>query len=345
MAKSDEPNLTFDQALQIAEHVYGCPKPSLLVGNGLSQAFDRVFGYETLRAKATLDNLSNGVTKDKLFDHADTNDFETVIRALEHAAELHDLYDPFGTLSGKLRSDAEAVKKGLVDALVAIHPPSAAEVHTAKYRSAHTFLGHFSKVFTLNYDLLLYWAVNQQKSLSSTTPRVDGFGSKDGTLTWLSYRSQSQEVFFLHGAMHLYAEGTRTHKLVHRTDANIIAQVKKNFARGRYPLVVTEGTKENKQARIAVSPYLSYCYSCLERLSGALFVHGVSLSENDQHILDAISAPHSRVNVLFVGLFGDESIHRDVKHRAEGVAVERTRRGGRELDITFYQSESAEAWG
>ncbi|SKF72929.1 Uncharacterised protein [Mycobacteroides abscessus subsp. abscessus] len=345
MAKSDEPNLTFDQALQIAEHVYGCPKPSLLVGNGFSQAFSGKFGYSTLRKEAALSKLSSGITKDALFDHSDTNDFETVIHTLERAAQLQELYDPEGPVSGRMRADAEAVKKGLVDTLTAIHPSSAAEVEPSRYAPARAFLSNFATVFTLNYDLLLYWVINQSASPANTTPHDDGFRSRENQLTWISPGFSSQEVFFLHGAMHLYAERTQTHKLIRRADANIIAQVKKNLASGRYPLVVTEGTQENKQARIAVSPYLSYCYRCLERLSGALFVHGVSLSENDQHILDAISAPHSSVNVLFVGLFGDESIHRDVKHRAEGVAVERTRRGGRELDITFYQSESAEAWG
>ncbi|EUA36317.1 hypothetical protein I549_4317 [Mycobacterium avium subsp. avium 2285 (R)] len=181
MAESDEPLLDFDQALAVAEHVYNAPTPALLLGNGFSRAFDNKFGYETLRKEAALGSLSNGVTKDDLFDHAGTNDFETVIHTLERAAQLQKIYDPFGTLSAKLRADAEVVKRGLVDTLTAIHPPSAAEVESAKYAGARRFLRCFSAIFTLNYDMLLYWAVNQPSSLSTLAPpRDDGFRLRDG---------------------------------------------------------------------------------------------------------------------------------------------------------------------
>lgn len=345
MAESEEPPLTFTQALAVAEHVYSAPTPALLLGNGFSRAFDNKFGYDTLRKEATLGSLSNGVTKDDLFDHAGTNDFETVIRTLERAAQLQEIYDPFRTLSAKLRADAEVVKRGLVDTLTAIHPPSAAEVESAKYTGARSFLRCFSAIFTLNYDMLLYWAANQSSSLSTLAPpRDDGFRLRDGNLTWISPGLATQRVYFLHGAMHLYAEGSSIYKLS-GSGGHIIKQVQENLASGRYPLVVTEGTRENKQARIAVNPYLSHCYNRLKQQDGVLFVHGMALSENDQHILDAISDVRSGVTALFVGLFGDEFAHRDVKHRAKGVAVERRRRGGQALDVEFYQSETAEIWG
>ncbi|MDN4518677.1 DUF4917 family protein [Mycolicibacterium austroafricanum] len=345
MAESDEPLLDFNQALAVAEHVYNAPTPAVLLGNGFSRAFDNKFGYETLRKEAALGSLSNGVTKDDLFDHAGTNDFETVIHTLERAAQLQQIYDPFGTLSAKLRADAEVVKRGLVDTLTAIHPPSAAEVESAKYAGARSFLRCFSAIFTLNYDMLLYWAVNQPSSLSTLTPpRDDGFRLRDGNLTWISPGLATQRVYFLHGAMHLYADGSSTYKLS-GSGGHIIKQVQENLANGRYPLVVTEGTRENKQVRIAVNPYLSHCYNRLKQQDGVLFVHGMALSENDQHILDAVSDVRSGVTALFVGLFGDEFAHRDVKHRAKGVAVERRRRGGQALDVLFYQSETAEIWG
>lgn len=345
MVESEEPPLTFTQALAVAEHVYHSETPALLLGNGFSRAFDDKFSYETLREKASLGSLSNGVTKDDLFDHAGTNDFETVIHTLQRAAQLQEIYDPFGTLSVKLRADAEVVKKGLVDTLAAIHPPSAAEVESTKYTLARNFLRCFSAVFTLNYDMLLYWAVNQPSPLSSLKPpRDDGFRLRDGNLTWISPGLAAQRVYFLHGAMHLYVEDTQTYKLS-GNGGRIIEQVQENLATGRYPLVVTEGTRENKQARIAVNPYLSHCYNRLKQLNGVLFVHGMALSENDQHILDAISDARSRVTAIFVGLFGDEFAHRDVKHRAKGIAVERKRRGGTALDVEFYQSETAEVWG
>jgi len=354
MAETDEPLPTFTWALNLVRERYNCPKPALLLGNGFSQAFSSDFGYKTLRAKATLDNLSNGVTKDDIFEHVGTNDFETVIHTLERAAQLQEIYTPFGTLQHDLKADAEVVKKGLVDALGAIHPSSAQEVDHRKYLAARMFLSNFSLLFTLNYDLLLYWTRNHQVSLSQSTaypiPSNDGFtdyGDSDRPLTWKSPGYLDQEVFHLHGAMHLYAEGNETRKLRYKSGGGgkLIDQVRQNLNAGNYPLVVTEGSRENKQERIAANPYLSYCYNRLRQLDGVLFVHGVALSENDQHILDAISDPYSGVTTLFVGLFGDKALYRDVKHRAEGIALERKQRGGRELRVEFYQSASAEPWG
>jgi Domain of unknown function (DUF4917) len=59
--------------------------------------------------------------------------------------------------------------------------------------------------------------------------------------------------------------------------------------------VVTEGSRQDKEARIARSAYLTYRHQRLARLNGALFIHGMAMSDNDQHILDAIADKSSRL--------------------------------------------------
>lgn len=318
---------------------------SILLGNGFSRAFDEAFAYSQLRDVAPMTELSVG--KDELFGHAASDDFETVIHNLEHSANLVKLYDPSNTtLCTKLSADAVHVKRGLVDALTKNHPHSAPTIPVAKYKSAREFLSHFGRIFTLNYDLLLYWTVLQQLSLSSPAAvRNDGF-SRPGPglpLTWsLPETSDDQKIFYLHGAMHLYLDDGELRKLGY-SGGPIVDQLKANLAAGKYPLVVTEGSSINKQARIARSAYLTYCHTQLSRSPGSLFIHGMAMSENDQHILDSIAK--GAFDALYVGLHGDPSLNCGmIRARAEDLVRTRNQ-AGRPTELQFYGAETAGVWG
>lgn len=316
---------------------------SILLGNGFSCAFDRAFAYSRLRDVAPMAGLT--VDKNELFDHAASDDFETVIHNLEHSAKLIRLYDPCNEqLCANLLGDAEHVKRGLVEALTKNHPASALAVPRDKYVSARKFLSHFGRIFTLSYDLLLYWTVLQQLSLS--TPRTvqdDGFRRPDGQLKWsLPEHPDEQAIFYLHGAMHIYIEDGELRKL-ESANGLIVEQLKTNLAAGKYPLVVTEGSSINKEARIARSAYLTYCHTQLSRSRGALFIHGMAMSENDQHILSSlVKAPF---DAFYIGLYGERSLDRDmISARAEDLVRTRAK-AGRPTALQFYQSETAAVWG
>lgn len=341
--------VAFSEALQTARDAYGIDKPALLLGNGFSRAHSEEFNYSTLREKAQFHGLSSGLDKDALFAHAGTDDFETVIHVLEDAADLQKLYDGSDKdFEKRLRDDANVVKRGLVDTLAAIHPESAAAVDADQYAPARSFLGHFSLLFTLNYDLLLYWATNVSLTPSRgyAGPRQDGFtdfGDPARPLKWQpSDGEYAPEVFYLHGGMHIYNSGNTTRKR-RSSDGALIEQVKNELGNGNYPLVVTEGTHQNKQARISQSPYLSFCHERLRNLGGALLIFGASLSHNDQHILDAIS--DSRIKAVFLGVLGDETRYHDVQYRAETMVHRRKSFGGGELHLHLFRADSFKVWG
>lgn len=319
---------------------------SVLLGNGFSRAFSDDFAYRRLRDVAEMTQLT--VAKDKLFDHAASDDFETVIQHLQQSARLIQLYEPKNTsLRRSLLDDAKVVKRGLVDALTAIHPPSAWQIDDEKYRSARQFLSNFARIFTLNYDLLLYWTVLQHKLSPPAVVVRDGFRRPGGgPLTWSNpVRSDEQEIFYLHGAMHYYVEDQRLRKL-ELSKQNIIEQLESNLLEGRYPLVVTEGSRDDKEARIARSGYLTYCHRRLARLSGALFIHGMAMSDNDRHILNPIANKSSRIEALYVGLHGGPSTSNDgIRATVRELARKRAKNDGRELSFKFYQSETASVWG
>jgi uncharacterized protein with PIN domain len=319
---------------------------SILLGNGFSRAFSEDFRYARLRDVSEMSDLS--VTKDQLFDHAASDDFETVIQHLRQSARLVELYEPTNTeLRRALLDDANVVKRGLVDALSSIHPASAWQIEDERYRSARQFLSHFGKIFTLNYDLLVYWTVLQRNLSPPAVVMKDGFGRPGGgPLTWSQpIRADGQEIFYLHGAMHYYVEHHQVRKL-EVSNGNIVDQLQSNLLTGRYPLVVTEGSQDDKEARIARSAYLTYGHRRLARLNGALFIHGMAMSDNDQHILNAIADKPSGVDAIYIGLHGGPSKTIDgIRATARELVRTRAMRGGRTLSVKFYQSETASIWG
>jgi hypothetical protein len=124
-----------------------------------------------------------------------------------------------------------------------------------------------------------------------------------------------------------------------------MSQLHSNLLAGKYPLVVTEGTRSDKEARIARSPYLTNCHQKLRGLGGDLFLYGISMGTNDAHVFDAISDPSSDVRRLYVGLHGHSSESRDeLELRAMALRRARKRNGGRSLGVRFFQSETARVW-
>ncbi|MBO9520890.1 MAG: DUF4917 family protein [Nocardioidaceae bacterium] len=318
---------------------------SVLLGNGFSRAFSDEFAYGRLRDVAEMPDLS--VDRDRLFGEVGSDDFETVMDRLRATAGLVGLYSARSTrLAGRLREDASVVQRGLVEAISRIHPASSAEVTDEEYAHAVAFLAHFGRVFTVSYDLLLYWAVLHAGG--TDVVRKDRFlRPRSGQpLRWIPPRKRAdQSLFYLHGAVHLYMRGDVVHKL-ERVDGPLVEQLVANLEKGRYPLVVTEGTRADKEARIARNPYLAHCHAELASTAGSLFVHGLSLSDNDGHLLDAIAHRESRVDRLYVGVHGSAPgrDRRQVQRRAAGLEDERAENGGDPLTVSFYDAASAEVW-
>lgn len=144
----------------------------------------------------------------------------------------------------------------------------------------------FSTIFTLNYDLLLYWV-----QLSLTHQFRDGFGLGTeqngfrGPFSELAYC----EIYNLHGGLHLFQDDRgEIEKRVHQGSGVIDAISETVLNDGRLPVYVAEGTSTAKIRRINSVRYLSHCYSKLQNLAGNVFVFGHSADENDQHVYSAL---------------------------------------------------------
>src|ERR1700677_2925354 len=135
----------------------------LLLGNGFSIAADKSFDYRRLLDRADFGNRERKDRIRGIFDSLDTADFELVVQRLDAAAEILDLYEDDSVTSPEIRRDGGAVRKALAETLAAVHPSRISDIGDDRIDKCHDFLANFDSVFTLNYDLLLYWAINRKK--------------------------------------------------------------------------------------------------------------------------------------------------------------------------------------
>lgn len=337
--------ISFGKAVADAED--HCDDLSVILGNGFSIDYDAsVFNYDSLAEEAELSELS--VPKADLFAALDSSNFEVVMDKLRAAATLENLYDGDHALAKRYRADAKVVRNGLADVLAARHPDTSLKLSADEVVHAKAFLSHFRHIFSLSYDLLVYWLMN--RSEGDRIPRADGFEWPtrvvSTTFIWKPKPSRPQRVFFLHGALHMFVRDKRLEKLTYWNGGPLVEGLRDRLEQQEYPLIVTEGTRAEKEARIDKSAYLRTSLRRFGEIEGALFIHGMSMSPNDEHILEPVEADTSEVEALYVGIHVDATSDgaRSVIERAQLIKKRRKANGGRPLRLKFYRSETANVW-
>lgn len=336
--------LTFDQALDMsAAHT----KRHVLLGNGFSIACrSDIFLYGRLFEQANFDSASPRVRA--AFDALGTTDFERVIKALRDFAQLVQvLIKNPGNLSQEILQEADVLREILVRTIASSHPDRPSDISEREYAHCRRFLSNFERVFTLNYDLLLYWALMHDE-IEPPVKCDDGFRKPEDNyeaqyVTWEPENTYNQNIYYLHGALHIFDAETELQKYTWvNTGIALIDQIRDALKRNYFPLFVAEGTSDQKLQRIRHSDFLSKAYRSFIPITGALFLFGHSLAENDDHILRLIA--HGKTSQLYVSLFGDPTTdsNRVIIKRAREIAASRHER--RPLEVFFYSAESASVW-
>jgi hypothetical protein len=340
--------LTFQQAIKSSASY---SKRHLLLGNGFSIACrPDIFRYEKLFEQADFSNLSESAQR--AFGALNTTDFERVIKALRDAAGLAVLYNLPEHNALQMRTDADALKELLVQTIANSHPPFPSDISDGEYAACQQFLSNFNNTYTLNYDLLLYWSHMHHES-SAEIQSDDGFrtsqndiddGIESDYVVWESSQSHEQNMWFLHGALHVFDSGTEIQKYTwSRTGVRLIEQIRDALSRDLFPLFVAEGSSDEKLERVRHSDYLAKAYRSFQEIQHCLFIYGHSLAANDDHYLRLIE--HGKLSHIFVSLYGDPTSNdnKEIIQRAKGMSL---RRGAkRPLRVDFYDSESAKVWG
>jgi hypothetical protein len=316
--------IAFDEAIKATEGT----ERAVLLGNGFSIQH---FSYRTLLEKAGL--APDGSLR-ALFDVLQTVDFEVVIKALEDAAVVERAYQK-EKRAALFSGEADKLRRSLVHAIRQIHPAHRENIQVIP--SCTTFLPSFATVFTLNYDLLLYWVI-----LDDGDNFADGFGlgkESDG------FRGPFQEdaycnIYNLHGGLHLFQTADNEVEKRLMGKAGVIDAIAQTITKDkRLPLYVAEGSSIAKLAHIYAVPYLRHCYETLCGSSDAFFVYGHSASTNDAHVYDALFK--SDVKHLYF------CIHQPTAKLAEvdGELARYKKRNSSKIDYTFVDSQTAKVWG
>lgn len=352
--------ISFAEAIERSESY---SKRHLLLGNGFSIACrPNIFHYGSLFGQA---DFSKNPNLPHVFEALDTQDFELAIHALERGAALAPIYsNGDGDSADAMRADANALKDILIETVARSHPEGPFDISDAEFQSCQNFLSHFvagdntGYIFTLNYDLLLYWTLmNSQDSSESTNVKLDkndGFGNDEDEpdADYVVWRGESgahnTRVYFLHGALQLFDSGHQLQKYTWvRKGERLVEQAREAIHDNKYPLFVSEGTSKAKLSKITHNGYLYQGYkifgSNANQKKHCFFIHGHSLAENDDHFLKRIG--RGKCAEVFIGIFGD------INSAANQVIVKRARelsemRGSfNPMQVTFYDSATAQVWG
>lgn len=170
-------------------------------------------------------------------------------------------------------------------------------------------------------------------------PQVEGMPY----MTWEPNNTRDQNIYYLHGALHVFDAGTEIQKYTwSNTGVRLTDQIREALASDKYPFFVAEGDTNQKLSRIRHSDFLARGRESFGRISGSLFIYGHSLAPNDEHYLSLLEQNRGIVSI-FVSIYGDSATESNQAIIERALAM-RTKRGEETLQVKFYDAESASVW-
>ena len=302
--------LTYEEVLELTEN----HTKYLLLGNGFSMSYNKDrFSFTSLLESAVKKGLiQENSSLYNIFKKFETKDFEEVVKLLETSLKVLEEYG-INDLENKekITNDSESLKIHLVDIITNNHPEKITDISDREYLTVSNFLNNYHKIYTLNYDLLLYWStiklldfLNVETIKKKNLNVTDGFREGVNSDIVFGNDSSPQEIYYLHGALHIFDE---KHKIIKntfsRTNIPLKEQTLKNLKKEIYPIFVSEGTSEQKKAKIIHNAYLNHCYKSLNSIGkkdSSLIVFGTLLKSNDEHIREAII--NNKVENIYFGV-------------------------------------------
>lgn len=111
-----------------------------------------------------------------------------------------------------------------------------------------------------------------------------------------------QNLFFLHGAFHIYKSDGEIKKITQSTDKALYKKLEEILSKDERDIVAIFQSSD-KEEIIRENEYLTKCLNKLDNISGSLVIIGCSLSDNDSHIFSSIN--NSNVENIYISSFND----------------------------------------
>lgn len=313
---------------------------SILLGNGASISIDKSFTYDSLKKYATDSGLlNNSVTT--LFDFFKTSDFELILRLVWHATKVN---EALGITDTETENAYEHVRDCLINTVQRIHPEHS-EIKN-QFLAIINFLGSFETVFSLNYDLTLYWVMMCAKDLDNNHMFKDCMINGEFKSDWQGLRKsvnhrfkKTSLVFYPHGSLVLARNINEEEvKLVSHEDDDLLESILKHWRSSKYiPLFVSEGTSDQKLTAIKNSHYLSIVYrEVIPSIGDNLTIFGWGFGEEDTHILKKLK--DSGVKKIAVSVYKNDQPY---CHRVSQMIHTHIRNN---IEVIFFDSESNDCW-
>nr|WP_267118775.1 DUF4917 family protein [Xanthomonas sacchari] len=260
---------------------------TIVLGNGASIAVSPRFSYGSLLDHAQQQGL---LARDvqQLFQFFRTSDFELILRLVWQASNVNRALQ---IQDNSTRQAYLNVRDCLIQAVRNVHPEHNLVSH--QLPSMYQFLKEFDTVFSLNYDLLVYWAMTYGLNVDDGHAFKDCFqwnGRFDDN--WGRYRNRYREqtntlVFYPHGSLALCRDAVEQEFKIRNAGTGLLEAILDEWRSERVvPLFVSEGTTQQKVLSIQSSYYLSTVYrEVLTSQRTALTLYGWGMGEHDRHLL------------------------------------------------------------
>jgi hypothetical protein len=301
-------NHPIDDSLATWEQVADEGWSALLVGNGLSRHVWGRFGYPSLFDKARRDDGPGSLARAdlNLFKVLGTRNFERVLAELAAAIRMA---EALGVDAAPYLDRYQSIQRALGSAVQSVHI-SYSGIPGATLEAIGRVLQAQEYVFTTSYDLILYWAmhaVDYRDLCDCFWCEKHSFDPANSDVP-----DRRTPVYFLHGALHLVVMGPGvTRKLVHQNLRTLLDQFGRPLEGDRQarPLLITEGSSQHKLQAIEGNDYLAHALDRLGKCDLPIVVFGSDLSEQDQHLVEAINRNPSRpvaISIRKDGMSGRE---------------------------------------
>ncbi|MVV49582.1 DUF4917 family protein [Pseudomonas sp. PB120] len=284
----------------------------LLVGNGASRAVWDDFGYDSLFENArTVEEKPLSQSELSVFDAMQTRSFEQVLSALKTTSRVN---KALAVSSAAPRNRYYAIKEALINTVHAVHIPWRLVVPST-LATINQELGRYRTVFTTNYDLLNYWAIQHQPDAIS-----DLFQGTEPGFDLSATATDKTRLLYLHGGLHLVRNQDGTARKLMSTEGTLLGSFAINNTiktLDDVPLFVNEGPSADKLKTIRSSDYLSFCYDQLLGHGEGLCIFGHALGEQDSHIIHALRQAKPTVVAISINPRSKAFIQHQKRHYAK----------------------------
>jgi len=281
-----------------------------LLGNGASIAVSPQFSYASLLQYAyTHGMLPNDVQQ--LFNFFQTQDFELVLRLVWQASNVNSALQ---IADERTHAAYLRVRESLIQAVRDIHPEYN-EV-SEQLPNIYEFLKRFDTVISLNYDLIVYWAMTYGFNVDDQHSFKDCFVSGQFDENWQRFRESigfhdrsNTLVFYPHGSLILCRNNVEQEFKINAQGVELLGSILNHWRSGQViPLFVSEGTASQKVSAIQNSYYLSTIYrEVFSAPKDNLTIYGWGFGEHDIHILKKFI--NAGIRRVAISVFGNDQFY------------------------------------